>query len=74
MNKAIADTIRELRKLNRISQEKLANAINSHQVYISEIESEKKIPSIIVLFNISKAFNMKLSDFIKIVESKLPQK
>lgn len=38
VNKEVGDTIRELRKEKHLSQEKLADAIDSHQVYISEIE------------------------------------
>ena len=51
MNMAVAQAIKELRKEKHISQEKLADAIDSHQVYISEIEKGKKTPSIMTLYN-----------------------
>lgn len=70
MKAAIAETVRELRIKNKLSQEKLAEAIDSHQVYISEIEQGKKLPSIEHLYKISVAFNMKLSELIKIAEEK----
>ena len=41
INRAVAQTIRELRRKKHISQEVLAEAIDSHQVYISEIENGK---------------------------------
>ena len=46
INVAVAETLRELRQKKGVSQEKLAEAIDSHQVYISEIENGKKMPSL----------------------------
>lgn len=71
MNMAIAQVIKELRKEKSISQEKLADAIDSHQVYISEIEMGKKIPSITILHNIAICFDMSLTKLIERIESKL---
>jgi len=58
---------------NHLSQEKLADMIDSHQVYISEIEKGKKIPSIMILYNIAKSFGMTLTEFIGIIEDKINQ-
>lgn len=71
MNKEVGDTIRELRKEKHLSQEKLADVINSHQVYISEIEKGIKLPSLIIINNIAKAFDMSLTHFMSRVEKKL---
>lgn len=71
MNMAVAQAIQELRKKRRISQEKLADAIDSHQVYISEIEKGKKIPSITILNNMASVFGMTLTQFVEIIEKKL---
>jgi len=71
VNKAVAETIRELRLEHKISQEKLADAINSHQVYISEIENGEKLPSLLILYNIAKFFDMSLTSLIERIESKL---
>lgn len=71
MNMAVAQTIQELRKERRISQEKLADAIDSHQVYISEIEKGKKIPSITILNNMASVFGITLTQFVEIIEKKL---
>ncbi|WP_253729410.1 helix-turn-helix domain-containing protein [Treponema sp. OMZ 857] len=71
MNKEVGDTIRELRKEKHLSQEKLADVIDSHQVYISEIEKGIKLPSLTIINNIAKAFDISLTQFISRVEKKL---
>ena len=68
---AVAETMRELRQQKGISQEKLAEAIDSHQVYISEIENGKKIPSLPIIYKAAQFFNLSLSDFAALVEEKL---
>lgn len=71
INVAVAQTFRELRQNNGISQEALAEAIDSHQVYISEIESGKKIPSLPILYKTAKFFKLTLSEFTSLIEEKL---
>ena len=71
MNKEVGDTIRELRKEKHLSQEKLADTIDSHQVYISEIEKGIKQPSLTIINNIAKAFDISLTHFMSRVEKKL---
>lgn len=71
LNKAIASVLKELRKARNISQEELASAINSHQVYISEIENGKKQPSVTVLYNIAEFYNISLTEFFTEVESRI---
>lgn len=71
INVAVAETLRELRKKKGVSQEKLAEAIDSHQVYISEIENGKKIPSLSVIYKTAQFFNLSLSDFAAMIEEKL---
>lgn len=71
INVAVAETLRELRQKKGVSQEKLAEAIDSHQVYISEIENSKKIPSLSVIYKIARFFNLSLSDFAAMIEEKL---
>ena len=68
---AVAETLRELRQKKGVSQEKLAEAIDSHQVYISEIENGKKIPSLSVIYKTAQFFNLSLSDFAAMIEEKL---
>ncbi|MBR5966602.1 MAG: helix-turn-helix transcriptional regulator [Treponema sp.] len=71
INAAVAQTFRELRQSKGISQEKLAEAINSHQVYISEIENAKKVPSLAVIHKAAKFFGLSLSQFAVLIEEKL---
>lgn len=71
MNEAVAKVIKRLRTSHKISQEKLADAINSHQVYISEIESGKKLPSLIVLNNMAIFFGLTLTELINQIEQEL---
>ena len=67
----LALTVREIRQKKGMSQEKLAELIDSHQVYISEIETGKKIPSLPILSKIAVCFGLSLSEFITIVESRI---
>lgn len=71
INEAVAQTLRELRRKKGISQESLAESIDSHQVYISEIENGKKIPSLPVIYNIARYFNLSLSEFFALIDSKM---
>ncbi|MBR5867389.1 MAG: helix-turn-helix transcriptional regulator [Spirochaetaceae bacterium] len=73
INSAVAQTIRELRNKNKVSQEKLAEAIDSHQVYISEIENGKKIPSLPVLYRIAQFFNLTLSEISAYIDEKMKE-
>ncbi|MGN0749857.1 MAG: helix-turn-helix domain-containing protein [Treponema sp.] len=45
--------------------------MDSHQVYISEIENGKKIPSLSVIYKTAQFFNLSLSDFAAMIEEKL---
>ena len=45
--------IKEVRKKKNISQGELANKLNISQTYLSQIESDKKIPSMDLLQNLS---------------------
>ena len=70
-NEAVALVVRYLRREHNIAQEKLAELINSHQVYICEIEQGKKLPSLNVLNNIAQAFQIPLSELVRQIEEKL---
>ena len=49
----------------------MADAIDSHQVYISEIAKGIKLPSLTIINNIAKAFDVSLTYFMSRVEQKL---
>lgn len=71
INNAVAQTLRDLRQKKGVSQEKLADAIDSHQVYISEIENGKKIPSLLVLYKTARYFDLSLSELTALIEAKI---
>ncbi len=62
--KQIAAKISEIRHSKKYSQEKLAELAGLHKNYIGAIERAEKNPSIIVLYKISKALNISLSDLL----------
>ena len=71
LSEAIGKTIKNLRKQKGVSQEKLADAIDSHQVYISEIERGLKMPSLSILYEIAKIFGVSLTELVSIIESNI---
>lgn len=71
VNEAVSLVVRQLRLEHNLSQEKLAELINSHQVYICEIEQGKKLPSLNILNNIAQAFQIPLSELVRQIEEKL---
>ncbi len=71
INVAVAQVFKELRQNRGISQEKFAEAIESHQVYISEIENGKKIPSLPLIYKTAKYFDLSLSEFTALIEEKM---
>ena len=68
---AVGNTIKRLRTERNLSQERLADAIDSHQVYISEIERGLKIPSLPVLREMANAFGMSLTELVSCIEKEL---
>ena len=70
---AVAQAIKEKKNRKSSLPRKTLRYIDSHQVYISEIEKGKKIPSIMILYNIAKSFGMTLTEFIGIIEDKINQ-
>jgi len=71
--KTIGIIVLNLRKQRKISQEELADMIDSNQVYISEIERGMKLPSIKTLYNLAKAFGMTLAEFVAIIEKAIEE-
>lgn len=69
--RTVGKVVHDLRLEKKMSQEQLAEAIDSHQVYISEIERGLKIPSLPVLYNMAKAFGMTLTELVSIIENSL---
>lgn len=70
MNKNIvlqkfAKRIKDLRKINRISQEKLAEKANLSMHFIGCLERAEKEPTLSTLMKIAEAFDISLSELLK---------
>jgi len=55
--------IREYRKKNKISQEKLAELSNLHYTYISSVERGHRNISVINIYKIAQALHCSVRDF-----------
>lgn len=62
--KKLAKRIRHLRKIRKMSQEKLAEKADLHPTYIGTIERAEKNPTITSLEKIAKAFNISLTELV----------
>jgi transcriptional regulator with XRE-family HTH domain len=71
IEEAFGEAIRELRRANQISQEKLAEISNLDRSFISLLECGHKQPSLITIFQLAKAFNLSASKILSLVEAKI---
>jgi transcriptional regulator with XRE-family HTH domain len=71
IEEAFGEVIRELRKAQQISQEKLAEVSNLDRSFISLLECGHKQPSLITIFQFAKAFDLSASKILSLVEKKL---
>ena len=69
--KVFGEILRELRIKNQLSQEKLAELCDLDRTYISMLERGLRQPTINTIFKIARALNIKPSELIVIIESKL---
>ncbi len=53
------------RKDLKLSQEKLAELVDLHYNYVGKIERGEKRPTLITLYKIAKALDMKLEDLFR---------
>lgn len=65
-----SQSLKELRKERKMSQEDLALEIDSARTYISEIECSHKQPSLSSIFRIAGALKINAFELVKIVEEK----
>ncbi|GAA5521502.1 helix-turn-helix transcriptional regulator [Aliifodinibius salicampi] len=68
IQKALGKTVRELRLANNLSQEKLAELASLDRSYISEVENGNKTASIITVFKIAVALDIKPSQLLQKME------
>lgn len=71
IEEAFGEAIRELRKANQISQEKLAEVSNLDRSFISLLECGHKQPSLITIFQLAEAFNLSASKILSLAEEKI---
>ena len=71
IEEAFGEVIRDLRKANKLSQEKLAETSNLDRSFISLLECGRKQPSLITIFQLAKAFNQPASKILSLVEEKI---
>lgn len=71
IKEAFGKTLNVYRVKHRISQEDLGNETELSRTYISELERGKKEPSISTLFRICKILDVKPSEFIHKLETRL---
>ena len=65
IRKDILMKIKQLRKINKMSQEELAQKVEVTGQTISNWETGKSLPDIEQTIKLALAFNMKLDEFIK---------
>lgn len=70
-NRAFADALRMQRKAKKLSQEALADRVESNQRYISEIESCIKNPTLKFVHDLAVALDTPLSSLIQQAERKM---
>lgn len=70
ITKAVGSTIRDLRKSQGLSQEKLAEKAGLHRTYIGALERGEKSPTVDTLVKIVLALNVSLNDFFVHCEKK----
>lgn len=61
---SLGENIKTLRNELGLTQKKLSNSINVDQTYISELENNKKTPSLDTLKKLAKVLNVRVSDLI----------
>jgi transcriptional regulator with XRE-family HTH domain len=71
IEKAFGEVIRELRKANKISQEKLAELSKLDRSFISLMECGHKQPSLITIYQLAKSFKLSASKLLALTEEKI---
>lgn len=71
IEKAFGQVIKDLRKANKISQEKLAEISNLDRSFISLMECGHKQPSLITIYQLAKSFKLSASKILSLTEEKI---
>lgn len=70
----LGNELRAAREAANLTQEKLAFEAGLDRTYVSQLENDKKSPTLEVLFRICEAIGVKASDLIARVERTRPSK
>ena len=68
MANTFGETLKELRESKNLSQQQLANYLYVNRSSISNWESGRRIPDIIILSRLAQVLNIDISEFINIIE------
>ena len=68
LNKAVGSVLLSLRTQKGFSQERLAYVADVDRAFISDIERGVKLPSLTIIFKLSKGLEVKPSELIENVE------
>lgn len=68
---SLASTLIFYREKSGLSQEELAYRSDLHRTYISQIERELKMPTILSLYKICGALNITLTQFVLTLEENI---
>ena len=58
----MGNKLKEFRRLRGIGQLELANAVGISRQYLSEIENQKKLPTVKIAFDCAKYLNVSVED------------
>jgi transcriptional regulator with XRE-family HTH domain len=67
---AFAKAVRRVRLKAGMSQERLAEAASVHPVYVSLIETGKRVPTIEVAYRVARGLRMELSGLVAEAEAR----
>ncbi len=70
VNIKFGEKIRELRKLNMLSQEELADRAKLHRTYIGMIERAEKNITLVNIQKLAMALNVEISDLFREIQRK----
>ena len=62
--KLLGEGIRKYRKLEGLTQEKLAEKVDVNPVYLGQIECGYKVPTVDVLLRIARALKVRMRDIV----------
>lgn len=71
-SKIVGDVIADFRKKKGISQEVLSGLADIGRTHLSAIERGERKPTLETLYRLSCALDIKMSDIVKEIETRLP--